>query len=113
MPAAKRDLVIPSGGTVEFVVDVIGGPASLDGYVGALHIRELRDDPDTLAVVPPSGITVNGSTRQVTVRIPSATTSGYTWRRGVYDLRITGPSNDAWILVEGRVTNLNAITRGA
>lgn len=111
MPAAQRDIEIPAGDTLEFVVDVQGGPASLVGYTGSMHIRALRTDVDPLAVVPPSSITVNAATRQVTVRIPSSETETYTWRRGVYDLRITGASGDAWRLVEGRVTNSQAVTR--
>lgn len=111
MPVALRDFEIPSGGTVEFVVDVVGGPASLVGYTGSMKIRNLRTDLVPLAVVPPVGITVNSGTRQVTVRIPSTETSAYTWTRGVYDLLITGPSGDAWPLVEGRVTNYLLVTR--
>ena len=113
MAVAQRDFEIPAGGTVEFVVDVLGGPADLTGYTGAMQIRELRNDILPLATVDPAGITVNPGTRQVTVRIPSESTAAFTWERGVYDLVITGPSNDSWRLVEGRVTNSLPVTRGA
>ena len=112
MAVAQRNFEIPAGGTVEFVVDVVGGPTTLTGYVGHMQIRELRTDPDTLADIGSDHITVNPSTRQVTVRIPSSETSGYVWKRGVYDLLITGPSNDSWRLVEGRVINSLPVTRG-
>lgn len=113
MAVAQRDFEIPGGSTVEFVVDVIGGPASLVEYTGKLDIRELRTDEEVLASVGSEFITVNPTTRQVTVRIPSSETDGYTWERGVYDLLITGPNGDAWRLVEGRVTNSLPVTRGA
>ena len=111
MAAAQYDFEIPRGGTVDFVVDVVGGPADLTGYTGSMMIRELRADNVPLATVPPDGITVNGTTRQVRVRIPSSETVGYEWQRGVYDVYITGPSTDAWRIVEGRVTNSQAVTR--
>lgn len=111
MPAASYDLEIEAGGTTSFTVDVIGGPASLSGYVGSMMIRELRDDPVPLKSVGPSAINIDAVNRQVTVTIPSVDTSTYDFRRGVYDLRIVGPDADAWILVEGRVEVSRAVTR--
>lgn len=113
MPAALYDLAIPAGGTVDLTVEVVDGPANLTGYVGLMHIRELRDDPAPLAVVPAEAITITPSARLVTVTIPSDLTETWTFRRGVYDVRITGPSGDNWIVVEGRITNKLAVTRGA
>jgi hypothetical protein len=109
--AAQRDLEIPARSTVEFVVDVLGGPASLVGYTGAMQIRELRTDADPIAELSPSNFTVNAVTRQVTVRIPGADTAAYDFRRGVYDVYITGPGGDSWRLVEGRVTVSQSVTR--
>lgn len=111
MPVTNRDLDIRATGTVDFVVDVVGGPADLNGYTGSMQIREFRNDILPLATVSPDAITVNPSSRQVHVQIPSTETAGYAWRRGVYDLKMTGPSGDAWVLVQGRITNALAITR--
>lgn len=111
MSVACEDFTIPVGQALEFVVDVRGGPADLTGYVGAMMIRELRTDAVPLAVVPTSAITVDPGTRQVTVRIPSSETVGYAFKRGVYDLIITGPSGDKWRLVEGRISTSLAVTR--
>jgi hypothetical protein len=110
---AVQDFVIPAGQTLEFVVDVRGGPTDLTGYVGSMMIRELRTDADPLVVVDPSNITVNPLTRQVKVTIPGDHTEDYDFRRGVYDLVITGPGGDGWRLVEGRVVTNLAVTRGA
>lgn len=112
MPAANYDLSVPAGGTVDLTVEVVDGPATLEGYVGLMHIRALRDDSAPLAVVPSGAISINASARLVTVTIPSSLTETWTFRRGVYDLRITGPSGDNWIVVEGRVSNKLAVTRG-
>jgi hypothetical protein len=111
MSAASYSFEVPAGGTVEFTVDVVGGPADLTGYVGSMMIRELRGDPVPLVTVDPSNITINPGTRQVTVRIPSSVTAAFDWERGVYDVYITGPGNDAWRIAEGRVTNSFSVTR--
>lgn len=111
MAVKNRDLDIRAGGVVDFVVDIVGGPADLSGYVGSMDIRQFRNDATPLAEVPGGAITVNAPGRQVHVQIPSATTAGYAWRRGVYDLKLTGPGGDDWILVQGRVFNSRAITR--
>lgn len=111
MGAAQYDFEIPQGGTVDFVVDLVGGPADVTGYTGKMMIRELRSDILPLATINPADITVNGGTRQVHVRIPSSETAGYDWERGVYDLYIVGPGADEWRVVEGRVTNSFAVTR--
>jgi hypothetical protein len=109
--ATAQDFEIPVGQVLDFVVDVLGGPADLTGYVGAMEIRALRSDIIPLATVSPGAITVNSVTRQVSVRIPSTETETYTFRRGVYDLIITGPSGDEWRLIEGRVVTSLAVTR--
>lgn len=109
--ATLHDLEIPVGQVVDFVVDVIGGPADLTGYVASMMIRELRTDAAPVATVSPGAFTVNPVTRQVSVRIPSAETETYAFRRGVYDLIITGPTADEWRLIEGRVVSSLAVTR--
>lgn len=111
MGAAQYDLEVPGGGTVEFTVDVLGGPVDITGYTGSMQIRALRADLLPLETIDVSAFTVNQSTRQVTVRIPSDITETWDWERGVYDVYITGPSSDAWRIAEGRVTNSFAVTR--
>lgn len=109
--ATAQDFEIPVGQVLDFVVDVLGGPADLNGYVGSMEVRVLRSDLVSVATVSPGAITVNPLTRQVSVRIPSAETETYGFRRGVYDLIITGPSGDEWRLIEGRVVTSLAVTR--
>jgi hypothetical protein len=111
MAAAKEDITIPAGQIFEMVVDVQSGPADLTGYVGSMMIRGLRTDLTPLATISSGSFTVNPSTRQVTVRIPGAETELFEFRRGVYDLLITGPGGDEWRLVEGRVLTSLAVTR--
>jgi hypothetical protein len=111
MTTTQRDFTVPAGSVLQFVVDVVGGPDDLTGYTGAMQIRALRTDAELLAEVPPEAISVDPDARQVTVSIPADHTSTYTWRRGVYDLVITGPTDDQWRLVEGRILNSLAVTR--
>lgn len=111
MPIAQYDLEIPAGGTVEFVVSVLGGPETLEGYAGRMYFRALRSDEQPLATVPADSIEVFPDTRQVRVRIPSSETATYGWIRGLYDLVLYGPDDDVWVIVEGRVTNYRIISR--
>lgn len=111
--ATKKDLVVPSGQTFEFVVDVLGGPSTIEGYTGSMMVRQGRYDLVPLLSVPESAFTVNASTRQVTVRIPGELTEDLDLELapGVYDLLLTGPSGDEWRLLEGRVTAQTSVTR--
>lgn len=110
MAATTFELEIDAGGTTEFVVDVVGGPIALDGYTGRMQIRSIAGDDVVLTEVSPGDITVNPLTRQVTVKIPGDETSGYGFRRGVYELLIVHASNVPWSLAKGHVLVYSAIT---
>lgn len=111
--ATKKDLELPSGQTFEFVVDVLGGPSTIEGYTGSMMVRQGRYDLVPLLTVPEEAFTVNAGTRQVTVRIPGELTEDLNLdiAPGVYDLLLTGPSGDRWRLLEGRVTAQASVTR--
>jgi hypothetical protein len=95
-----------------FVVNVIGGPDSIEGYVGSMQVRPEKESVELLAEVDPADITVNHLTRQVTVEIPSEETLLYDWDGlAVYDLYIEGPAGDRWRLVEGNVRISKTVTR--
>jgi hypothetical protein len=111
--ATNKDLQIPRGQTIEFIVDVLGGPVSIEGYTGSMMIRELRHDAEPVTVVPAECFSCNAATRQVTAKIPGevTTTIDLGEHGGVYDLLITGPLGDGWRLLEGRVYSSLAVTR--
>jgi hypothetical protein len=107
----KFDLVIPQASQYRFVINVVGGPASLVGYTGKMQIRESPESEEVLADLGPSEITVNDVTKQVVVTIPSTLSATYTWNLGVYDLYIVGGGGDEWRLVEGNVRLSLTVTR--
>lgn len=110
MAITNYDLDIRAGGTNQFVVDVVGGPASLSGYVGWLEIRPIRGSQELLAQITAPDIVVNDITRQVTVTIPGEETAEYAFTHGVYDVLLVHPSADPWVLLQGHVRCYAPIT---
>jgi len=108
---ARLDITIPQGGTYRLVVNVVGGPADLTDYVGAMQIRKYKDAPDALATVDPGDIVVDADNRQVVVTIPSVDTGTYDFDAGVYDVLLMGTANDDWRIVEGNVRISGSVTR--
>ncbi len=58
----------------------------LTGWTGAMQIRLTTDSEDVLAEAE---VDIDVEAGIVTATIDDATTAGYTWRSGVYDLLIT------------------------
>ena len=110
--STKLNRIIDEGSVHAFVVNVVGGPASIENYVGSMQIRATKEDTELLAEVNPNSITVNHLTRQVTVVIPNEDTVAYEWSGvAVYDLYIEGPDGDRWRLVEGTIRISREVTR--
>lgn len=105
----KLNLVIPQGATYRFVLDLVGGPASLVGYTGWMQIRDMKESLVVLAEYT-TDIVVNSNTHQVVVTIPDTETELYTWHNAVYDLVIQGPQG-TWRVVEGNVRVNKSVTR--
>lgn len=105
----RLDLEIPQRSTYKFVVTVVGGPPSLVGYVGHLQMRESVLDALPSVDLGAEAITVNDTTRQVTVVIPAEATEVVDWEVGVYDLYLEG--TEPWRLVQGVVKINQSVTR--
>ena len=110
MPTAQLQLTINQGADLRFAVDIVGGPESLAGYTGLMQIRATPASAVVLAEYDAGEITVTAGTREVAVVVPAATTAGYTWEVGVYDLKISGPDG-IYRIVEGAVRVKPAVTR--
>jgi hypothetical protein len=103
---------VDEGSTHAFVINVIGGPEDLEGYVGSMQIRPTKTSEVLLAEVAEADITVNHLTRQITVVIPDEETATYEWSgRAAYDLYIEGPGGDRWRVVEGTIRVSREVTR--
>lgn len=80
---------------------------NLTGWSGAMQVRQTAESTMVLAQAV---VTIDVLTGIVTASFDDATTAGYTWRTGVYDLIITNGVDTDW-LVEGRATLRRSITR--
>jgi hypothetical protein len=110
--STRLDRVIDEGSMHVFVINILGGPDDLTGYVGSMQVRATKTAPTTLAEVDPDNITVNEITRQVIVEIPNEATVDYEWSGlAVYDLYIEGPLGDRWRVVEGTIRISREVTR--
>lgn len=113
MVAARLDIVVEQGATFELVVDLLdenGDPRTdLAGYTGAMQIREERDTTSTLLATATVAIdTVNA---KATATIAKATTAGYGWSAGWYDLEITNSgATRTERIVEGRASLSRNVT---
>lgn len=112
MGVTNLGLTLVQGSDFQLVVTVVGGPASLTGYTGAMQIRSSKTATETLYEVPSGKIAINNGTRQVTVTLPWTETVDFEWDNGLYDLVITSADQvDAYRIVEGKVSVDHSVTR--
>lgn len=79
-------------------------PIDLTGWSAAMMIRDTYGGSVLLSLSSPSsGITVGTSNGLVSIVIDKATTGGFTWSDGVYDVVLTDPSANAYRMVEGTI----------
>lgn len=84
-------------------------PVDLTGWTAAMQIRAF---PLATAVLfdASSDITLGGVAGTIALVIPAATTAGFTWFSGVYDLLLTDPSGNVTRLLSGNVTVSPGVT---
>lgn len=78
-------------------------PVDLTGYTAELQIRPYPQATSILYDAS-SNITLSGPTGIITINIPAATTGGFAWWSGVYDLRLTALDGTAYRFAQGSVT---------
>lgn len=112
MAATKLPITIEQGSDFELVITVVGGPASMSGYTGAMQIRSIKSSSPALYDVPADMVIVDAPNRQVTVLLPWTETVDFDWDGGLYDLVITSADEvDAYRIVEGKVSIDHSVTR--
>jgi len=87
---------------------------ALNDFTARLHIRTKVTSTETLyeaSTDDGDGITIDGPTGEVYLEIPAATTAGWTWTRGVYDLEIISSSGKVSRIAEGKVKVSPEVTR--
>lgn len=112
MSAAKLSLNIEQGADYEATVTILMPdgvtPFNLTGYTATGQIRAEADSATTLGTLTPTIPT--GTDGVIVVSIPASDTANYTFRRGVYDIKITkaGATNR---ILQGDVLVSLAVTR--
>ena len=111
----KVTLEIAQGATFQFdfyFTDKDGAIVDLTGYTGRCQFRESIEAADVLYDSTTSGdITITGAAGKVTLLIPVAVTTAWTWRSAVYDLELVASDGKVTRLVKGRVKVDPEVTR--
>lgn len=84
-------------------------PVNLTGYTAQLQIRQYAPG-GTLLYDASANLVLGGVNGTITLIIPAATTAGFTWFSGVYDLILTDSSGNVYRLLQGTVTVTPGVT---
>lgn len=84
-------------------------PVNLTGYSAAMQIRAFPLSP-TILYDASDDITLGGAAGTISLTITAATTEGFGWFSGVYDLLLTDPSGNVIRLLSGGVTVSPGVT---
>lgn len=104
----KRDFAIWRGATfkhrIEYLTGAKGSPAqNLTGHTAELIIRNQMGGAALYTMTTANaGIVILPLTGIIDLLIPAATTAGFTWQSGVYDLTITSPGSVTDALLWGK-----------
>lgn len=93
--------------------DAEGDPINLTGFAARMEVRS----PNLVDVFDEftdgSGITLGGATGTIDVLFESSDTSDYTWRNGVYDIKMTDPASVVTRIMQGAITVDPDVTKDA
>jgi len=86
---------------------------NLTGYTARLQIREKVTSTDSLyeATTEDGELTITGDEGEVYLEIPAATTTAWTWTKGVYDLEVISGTGKVLRIAEGNVKVSPEVTR--
>jgi hypothetical protein len=105
MAATRHHLLIEQGSDYVVTIPVSGVSGTLTDWDAAGQIRESVDG--TLL----HELSCDVGESAVTIEIPAATSSAWTWTRGVYDVKLTAPGGGASRLIKGAVLVDPQVTR--
>lgn len=84
-------------------------PVDLTGWTASMQIRAFPLASSVLYDAS-SNITLGGTAGTISLAIPGATTAGFSWWSGVYDLLLTNPSGAVTRFLSGSVTVSPGVT---
>jgi len=97
-----------SGGVVEY-----NQPVDLAGYTGRMQIRSDVDSATIITELTTAngGVTFNNTLKTITLNIPAATTTNFTFTTAVYDLELISSGNQVTQFCGGILTLFKEVTR--
>ena len=92
-----------------------GVPIDLTGCKARMQVREEVESLAFLVELTSENgrITLGGSAGTIQLHLDPATTAGFAWDSGVYDLEIEHPNGDVTALAYGSVSVAKEVTRAA
>lgn len=118
MQPANIDLTIYKGSTfIKAIQWKTGNPAlpvNLEDCTLRMQMRKTVNDTtvlDSLTTENNKLRIVNAAEGRIEITIAAATSSAYTFERGVYDLEVVFPDTTVYRIIEGAVTTVPEVTR--
>lgn len=116
MASAEHDFIVEQGTTFSIYFqwkDSEGNVNVLTDYKARLQARKTFTAPDVLidASTENGLISINADIGEIVVELPASLTSGFNWRRGVYDLELESPDGEVTRLIHGVITISFEVTR--
>lgn len=107
-------LVIQQGTTWAIswpITDEQGSPLDVTGYTVRSQVRPAKDADEVLHEFSTELGNAVAEQNAVTLSVPPATSSAWTWRSGVYDVEVVDPQGRVARIAEGTVTVSPEVTR--
>jgi hypothetical protein len=115
MQAAKYDILVQQGATYlqPFLWESDGVAVNLTGYTARMQVREFLDDAAKVfeATSANGMITMVPDRGEIVITIPAATTAGFRWVLGRYDLEVQSPTGIVYRLLQGTCSVSREVTR--
>lgn len=113
--SGELNIVIEQGATFSLPAtwrDEDGTPVDLTGCTAQMHIRQSKTSPSTIhELTDVSGIALGGTAGTVVATIDAATTAGFSFSEGYYDLEIVHPDTSVTRLLRGKVELDTEVTK--
>lgn len=118
MQPANIDLTIYKGSTfikaIQWKTGSPAAPVNLTGCSLRMQMRKTVSDStvlDSLTTENGKLEITNAAEGRITIKIAAATSSAYTFDRGVYDLEVVFLDGSVYRIIEGAVTTVPEVTR--
>jgi hypothetical protein len=116
--AAYWKILVEQGSTWRTALTLYNGTTSdpqldLTGYTARMQARAAVDSPTALLDIgtDTGEIVIDGAAGRLTIVIPGDTSTPWTWRYGVYDLKLFDPDGEPIRLIEGEIELSRGVTR--